>query len=66
MKKIISLLLILTLLFALVACGGDNTECTEHVDTDPADGICDNCEAELEPVAPGGTPIVPVTPDMFG
>lgn len=65
MKKIISLLLILTLVFALVACGGDE-ECTEHVDVDPTDGYCDSCNAELNPVTPGGTPVVPVTPDMFG
>ena len=32
-KKIILLILALTLCFALVACGGDAT-CTEHVDAD--------------------------------
>ncbi len=47
MKKIIILLLVLTLGFALVACGGDTT-CTEHVDAD-ANGKCDNCDAAVEP-----------------
>ncbi len=47
MKKIILLILALTLCFALAACGGDAT-CTEHVDAD-ANGKCDNCDAAVEP-----------------
>ena len=47
MRKLIVLLLVLTLGFALVACGGDPT-CTEHVDAD-ANGKCDNCGATVEP-----------------
>ncbi len=46
MKKLIVFLLVLTLGFALVACGGDTT-CTEHVDAD-ANGKCDNCDAAVE------------------
>ena len=47
MKKLLVLLLALTLCFALIACGGD-TPCTEHVDAD-ANGKCDNCDATVEP-----------------
>ena len=46
MKKIIVLLLVLTLGLALVACGGE-TPCTEHVDAD-ANGECDSCGAAVE------------------
>jgi len=62
MKKIIAIVLVLTLVFAFVACGGGEEECTEHVDINPYDGICDNCGAELDPVEPGGTPLLPVGP----
>ena len=48
MKKILILFLVLTLGLALVACGGDDTTCTSHVDAN-ADGKCDNCEAAVEP-----------------
>ena len=47
MKKIIVLLLVLTLGLALIACGGE-TPCTEHIDAD-ANGKCDNCGATVEP-----------------
>ena len=47
MKKLLILLLTLTLCTVLFACGGD-TPCTEHVDTD-ANGRCDNCDANVEP-----------------
>ena len=47
MKKLLVLLLALTLCFALIACGGDTT-CTDHVDAD-ANGKCDNCDATVEP-----------------
>ena len=52
MKKLIVLLLVLTLGFAFVACGEDTT-CTEHVDAD-ANGKCDNCDATMEPGNNGG------------
>jgi uncharacterized surface anchored protein len=49
-KRIIMLLLTLALcampLFALTACGGDNTDCTDHIDAD-VDGKCDYCEKVL-------------------
>ena len=48
MKKLLVLFLVLTLGFALVACGGGDEPCTEHVDAN-ADGKCDNCEAAVEP-----------------
>ena len=47
MKKILFLLLTLTLCVALFACGGD-TPCTEHVDAD-GNGKCDACDATVEP-----------------
>lgn len=52
MKKVLATILSLALAtsvgVALVACGGDNnkpngTTCTQHVDTNPKDGKCDNC-----------------------
>ena len=44
MKKLLLLILCLTLAFALASCGGG---CTEHVDADK-DGKCDECGAEVE------------------
>ena len=43
MKKILILFLVLTLGLALVACGGGDDPCTEHVDAN-SDGKCDVCE----------------------
>ena len=56
MKRILILLLSLTLVFAFVSCGGseDNPpapECTEHVDAN-TDGKCDTCGATVEIPAP--------------
>ena len=51
MKRLLILLLALTLCFALIACGGD-TPCTEHVDADQ-NGKCDNCDAIVEPQGGG-------------
>ncbi len=48
MKKLLVLLLALTLCFALIACGGDDATCTSHVDADN-NGKCDNCDATVEP-----------------
>lgn len=48
MKKLLILFLVLTLGFALVACGGGDDPCTEHVDAN-SDGKCDKCEAAVEP-----------------
>ena len=53
MKKIILLLVALTLCFALVACGGDDASCTSHVDADN-NGKCDNCDATVEPSGDDG------------
>ena len=52
MKKLLVILLALTLCFALFACGGD-TPCTEHVDADK-NGKCDLCGADVEPEDEGG------------
>ena len=56
MKKLLILLLVLTLGLALVACGTD-TPCTEHVDADQ-NGKCDSCGATVEPESgdQGGAP----------
>ena len=48
MKKILILFLVLTLGLALVACGGGDDPCTEHVDAD-SNGKCDKCDAAVEP-----------------
>ncbi len=45
---ILAILLILTLGVSLVACGGGDDPCTEHVDQD-SDGKCDKCDATVEP-----------------
>ncbi len=45
LKRILTLLLALTLVFALFACNG-NDAC-EHEDGDE-DGVCDNCDEEIE------------------
>ena len=47
MKKLLILLLTLTLCMALFACGGD-TPCTEHVDAD-GNGKCDVCDTTVDP-----------------
>ena len=57
MKKIISLLLALALVFAaallMTSCGGDGEQpCTEHVDTDE-NGMCDKCSADMVDYKPG-------------
>ncbi len=55
MKKLLVLLLALTLCFTLAACGGGDDPCTEHVDAN-SDGKCDNCDAAVEPdESNGGT-----------
>lgn len=56
MKKIIALMLILGTLFIFASCG--KKECT-HVDTNPLDGVCDDCGEQIAPVEPGGFPLVP-------
>ena len=56
MKKIIALMLILGTLFIFASCG--KKECT-HVDTNPVDGVCDDCGETIAPVEPGGFPLVP-------
>ena len=53
MKKILLLILTLTLCLSLIACGGDDTACTSHVDAD-GNGKCDNCEAAVDPGNDGG------------
>ncbi len=53
MKKIILLIIALTLCFALVACGEDDATCTSHVDADN-NGKCDNCDATVEPSGDDG------------
>ena len=47
MKKIIILIISLTLTLALFACGGE-TPCTEHTDAD-GNGKCDVCDANVAP-----------------
>ena len=44
---LLALALVLTLGLSLVACGGGEDTCTEHVDAD-ANGKCDNCGATVE------------------
>ena len=51
MKKLLVLLLALTLCFALIACGGD-AGCTSHADAN-SDGKCDSCGAPVEPQGGG-------------
>ena len=54
MKKLLILLLTLTLCTVLFACGGD-TPCTEHVDAD-GNGKCDVCDTTVDPSgSEGGT-----------
>ena len=45
---LLALALVLTLGLSLVACGGGEDPCTEHIDAD-ANGKCDNCDATVEP-----------------
>ena len=47
MKKLLILLLTLTLCLGLIACGTD-TACTDHIDAD-ADKKCDTCGTAVEP-----------------
>ena len=47
-KRILMLVLALTMVFAIAACSTPPTECTAHVDEN-ADGKCDVCEAVVEP-----------------
>ena len=44
---LLALALVLTLGFTLVACGGGEDPCTEHVDAD-ANGKCDKCDADVK------------------
>ena len=44
MKKIVLILLALTMAFALFACKGDTCS---HVDENPKDAVCDNCQAAI-------------------
>ena len=54
MKKLLILLLALTVCFALFACGGgEDPTCTEHTDAD-GNGKCDTCGATVEPEDDGG------------
>ena len=54
MKKLLILLLALTVCFALFACnGGEDPTCTEHIDAD-SNGKCDTCGATVEPEDDGG------------
>ena len=45
---LLALALVLTLGLSLVACGGGEDPCTEHIDAD-ANGKCDKCDATVEP-----------------
>ena len=45
---LLALALVLTLGFTIVACGGGEDPCTEHVDAD-ANGKCDKCDADVKP-----------------
>ena len=47
MKKLLILIMSLAIALSLIAC--NNTPCTEHEDTNPADGKCDICGAEVTP-----------------
>ncbi len=47
MKKALLLLLVLTLVLVLASCKKQPINCA-HIDINPADGICDFCEAEVE------------------
>lgn len=47
MKKILIIVLALTLVFALVSCG----ECDEHIDEN-GDNICDECGEKIESQPP--------------
>ena len=51
MKKILLLILALTLVFALVSCG----ECDRHIDEN-GDGICDECDEKLAADPPSEDP----------
>ncbi len=53
LSALLVLMLVLALGFTLVACGGGEDPCTEHVDAD-ANGKCDNCGADVEPEDDGG------------
>ena len=53
LKSITAILLMLTVFCALIACGGGNAPCTEHIDTD-ANGKCDVCDTTVEPSGSGG------------
>ena len=54
MKKIVALLLALTVVFALASCSGAKDPCEKHVDDDN-DKICDVCQEKIEetPAAQG-------------
>ena len=51
MKKILLLILLLTLVFALVSCG----ECDGHIDEN-GDGLCDECDEKIEAQPPVQNP----------
>lgn len=53
LSALIVLMLVLTLGLTLVACGGTEDPCTEHVDAD-ANGKCDSCGTNIEPEDDGG------------
>ena len=54
MKKLLVLILALTVCLALFACGGgEDPTCTEHIDAD-SNGKCDSCGATVEPEDDGG------------
>lgn len=52
MKKIVALLLAVSVVFALTACFGAKDPCEQHVD-DNNDQICDVCEEKIEGIGPG-------------
>lgn len=57
MKKLIALLIALSMVFMFVACQTppDNEPCTTHVDTN-SDGKCDNCQENMTPENPPENP----------
>ncbi|MBQ4071924.1 MAG: hypothetical protein IJD51_05905 [Clostridia bacterium] len=63
-KKILCLLLALVMVVGMVgilaSCGGEEEPCTEHVDTNPADGKCDVC-GETVKTDEGGNNNTPCT-----
>ncbi len=57
LRKIVLLLLSLTLIFGLFACGGGSDPCTECTDSD-GDGKCDECGEAVEPEPTADIPLI--------